>query len=50
MEMLTAAVAADPSYVEAHNNLGVLQKDIGLTHEVHLCLKGKGIVLTGFVF
>lgn len=27
--MLTAAIAANPSYAEAHNNLGVLQRDVG---------------------
>ena len=34
MDMFAAASAADPSYVEAFNNLGVLQKDVGLVHEV----------------
>ena len=34
LDMFTAATVADPLYVEAINNLGVIQKDIGLTQQV----------------
>lgn len=27
--MLTAAISASPTYAEAYNNLGVLQRDVG---------------------
>jgi Tfp pilus assembly protein PilF len=29
LALLQAAIAASPSYAEAHNNLGVLQRDVG---------------------
>ena len=28
-QMLMAAISASPSYAEAYNNLGVLQRDVG---------------------
>ena len=31
---IEAAIQSNPQYFEAYNNLGVVQKDIGLTHEV----------------
>ena len=29
LTLLTAAIAACPTYAEAYNNLGVLQRDVG---------------------
>lgn len=34
LTLLTAAITACPSYAEAHNNLGVLQRDVGAITEV----------------
>ena len=32
MQLLQAAVITSPTYAEAWNNLGVLQRDVGLVH------------------
>lgn len=34
LTLLTAAIVASPTYAEAHNNLGVLQRDVGAIPEV----------------
>jgi hypothetical protein len=34
LTLLTAAITACPTYAEAHNNLGVLQRDVGAISEV----------------
>ena len=31
---IEAAIRSNPQYFEAYNNLGVVKKDIGLSHEV----------------
>lgn len=34
MALLQAAVSACPTYAEAYNNVGVLQRDVGLIKDV----------------
>lgn len=38
--MLMAAVSSSPSYAEAYNNLGVLQRDVGAVEVTysHMCI------------
>ena len=40
--MLQAAIAAAPGYAEAHNNLGVLQRELGAIQVRHSCIACSG--------
>jgi len=40
LTLLTAAIVSSPTYAEAHNNLGVLQRDVGAIPEVSVWYPG----------